>query len=538
MLRQAAGQRVDTPDIGKEIKAMKQIYNPYMPSFEYVPDGEPHVFGDRIYLYGSHDRFGGVHFCLNDYVCYSAPVSDLTDWRYEGVIYRKDQDPRNQNIPADAPPNRPASGLEAEGEDSLNPPGVHAMWAPDVVKGHDGRFYLYYCLDFLNGIGVAVCDTPAGKYEFLGFVRHEDGTVLGEREGDLMQFDPGVFLDEDGSVYLYSGNGPRHPEHRGDGHGSQVMTLCEDMLTLRTEPRHLLPNLHESVGTDFEGHAFFEASSIRRIRGKYYFVYSSVQSHELCYAVSDRPDGGYVYGGTLVDIGDVFLEGRKEQDAVNCLGNTHGGIECCEGQWYVFYHRQTNRTNFARQGCAEKIYFDAEGRIAQAEVTSCGLNKGPLEGRGTYPAAICCHLTKRGKAVFSHPRDMGMEYPYLTQDMRDAEPTPELLERDKVLPVQYVRNLLDGALIGYKYFAFQGMRGLRIKCRGKADGKFAVMTGTEGPVWGEIPVVLDTAAWTELEAGVRIPDGVSALYLQYFGEGAPDMITFTILAGEQTHPAA
>ena len=50
---------------------MKQVYNPYLPSYEYVPDGEPHAFGDRIYLYGSHDRFNGGFFCLNDYVCYS-----------------------------------------------------------------------------------------------------------------------------------------------------------------------------------------------------------------------------------------------------------------------------------------------------------------------------------------------------------------------------------------------------------------------------------------------------------------------------------
>ena len=72
----------------------------------------------------------------------------------------------------------------------LNPPGIHALWAPDVVKGPDGRYYLYYCLDFLPEIGVAVCDTPAGSYEYLGLVRHKDGTVLGKGEDDLSQFDP------------------------------------------------------------------------------------------------------------------------------------------------------------------------------------------------------------------------------------------------------------------------------------------------------------------------------------------------------------
>ena len=68
--------------------------NPYLPEYEYIPDGEPHVFGDRIYLYGSQDHFGGKIFCLGDYISYSASVTDLTKWRYEGVIYTKTQDPR------------------------------------------------------------------------------------------------------------------------------------------------------------------------------------------------------------------------------------------------------------------------------------------------------------------------------------------------------------------------------------------------------------------------------------------------------------
>ena len=56
---------------------MKQVFNPYLPAGEYIPDGEPHVFGNRVYVYGSHDRFNAAIFCVNDYVCYSAPVDDL-----------------------------------------------------------------------------------------------------------------------------------------------------------------------------------------------------------------------------------------------------------------------------------------------------------------------------------------------------------------------------------------------------------------------------------------------------------------------------
>ena len=126
-----------------------QVFNPYLPGNDYIPDGEPYIFGDRIYVYGSHDKYDGVLFCWNDYVCYSAPLEDLSNWRYEGVIYKKKQDPSNRL-------------------------GVRLLFAPDVTKGKDGRYYLYYALDFLGKMGVAVCDTPAGEYQFLGYVHYNN----------------------------------------------------------------------------------------------------------------------------------------------------------------------------------------------------------------------------------------------------------------------------------------------------------------------------------------------------------------------------
>ncbi len=63
----------------------KQIYNPFLPINVYIPDGEPHVFGNRVYLYGSHDKEGGDRFCMLDYEVWSAPISDLSDWTCEGI---------------------------------------------------------------------------------------------------------------------------------------------------------------------------------------------------------------------------------------------------------------------------------------------------------------------------------------------------------------------------------------------------------------------------------------------------------------------
>lgn len=498
------------------------IYNPYLPTFEYIPDGEPHVFDGRIYLYGSHDRFHGADFCLNDYVSYSADVHDLTDWRYEGVIFRKAQDPRNQD-PADLPERTIKHAATPVRPEDLNPEGVHAMWAPDVVKGLDGRYYLYYCLDVLPEIGVAVCDSPAGQYEFLGFVRHADGTRLGCREGDLVQFDPGIFIDDDQKIYLYSGNAARYREFWDGKHASQVMQLEEDMLTLKTEPKKLLPDVTESEGTGYEGHEFFEASSIRKINGTYYFVYSSVQSHELCYAISDRPDEGYRFGGTLVDIGDVFRDGREEKDAVNCLGNTHGGIERAGDRWFVFYHRQTNRTNYSRQACAEEIFFDADGSIRQVEVTSRGLNDGPLPAVGSYPASACCHLTAKNGAVLSIPSVMKADYPYLTQDDPDLEPAADRIEEDRRIPVQYVANLQDGSTVGYKYFRFDRVSQITLTIRGEAKGEIEVRTQREGACLGRISVDTNSREWIPVSSSVGIPDGVSGMYLTYRGAGRLDM---------------
>ena len=99
-------------------KSMKhQAMNPYLPAWEYIPDGEPYVFGDRVYLYGSHDMYNGFVFCMGDYMGWSAPVDDLSDWRCEGVIYPRTADPMNAD-------------------------GIMCLYAPDVTRGPDGRYYL------------------------------------------------------------------------------------------------------------------------------------------------------------------------------------------------------------------------------------------------------------------------------------------------------------------------------------------------------------------------------------------------------------
>ena len=479
----------------------QQVFNPFLPSWEYVPDGEPHIFGDRVYVYGSHDHFGAPMFCVNNYVCWSAPVDDLSDWRYEGVIYRKTQDPGN-------------------------PFGIRSLYAPDVTRGPDGKYYLYYAFDFLGEMGVAVCDTPAGQYEFYGKVHFKDGKVWGKRNGEPFPFDPGVLTDADGRVYLYSGFATKVPFlasrcHNLTNDGGVVLELEQDMVTIKTGPELLFP-IKGKEGA-FRDHAFFEASSIRKVDDKYCFVYSSEHNHELCYAMSDSPKGPFAYGGTLVDLGNLYLDGNTdEKNATNYLGNTHGGMLEIDGQWYIFYHRQTNRSSYARQACAEKLMRTSDGGFRQAEVTSCGLNQGPLKGIGKYEARIACNLWSKegtGRYDCSNRKRVFANHPYFTQSGGDREENGD----------QYIANMRDGAVAGFKYFNMEGADNISVEVRGKAKGIMQVSDhGDFTDICASIPVQLDRKLIKREKGRLKIRTGVRPLYFRYLGEGSLDFISFEI----------
>lgn len=475
----------------------KQAYNPYLPSYEYVPDGEPRVFGNRVYVYGSHDRFGGDRFCEGDYVCWSAPVDDLGDWRYEGVIYPANRDP-------------------------INPEGKMQLFAPDAVRGPDGRYYLYYSLNGSTVVSVAVCDTPAGDFQFYGYVQRPDGTPYGSKEGDVSSFDPGVLVDGE-QVYLYTGFAPGpgwlydmlSQSHRRM-EGAYCTQLEPDMKTVRREPVLIAPSVWREAGTGFEGHAFFEASSIRKIGERYYFVYSSILSHELCYAVSQRPNGDFRFGGTLVSIGDLGLDGNRE--AVNYTGNTHGGMVELGGQWYIFYHRQTNKQCCARQGCAEPITIRPDGSIPQVEVTSCGLNGGPLAGTGCYEARIACNLGFREPSfgyIAAHEPDT--LHPYFTQSGCDREGSPD----------QYIANMSQGAWCGFKYFDFHGQTSMTVTTRGTGNGELLVSTSRKEPPFARIPIA-PSESWSESRISFPALHGTLPLFFTFQGEGAMDFQSFEV----------
>ena len=413
----------------------KQAVNPYMPSWEYVPDAEPHVVGDRVYVYGSHDIFNGLNFCLGDYVCWSAPVDDLGNWRYEGCIYKREQDPA-------APRIRLTNGLAA----------------PDMVQGPDGRFYLYYFMGGTKMISVAVCDEPAGKYEFYGYVKYSDGIAIGKKN-EPFQFDPGIFMDDDGKMYLYTGFALAGNPILLDGskpteHGPMCFELDpSDMLTVLNGPSYIgVAGEKESIGTPYEGHSFLEASSMRKFNGTYYFIYSTMNSHELCYATSDSPVKGFQYGGILVSNGDVGLEGVPDVKHARCnTGNTHGSIIELNGKYFVFYHRHSNRKQSSRQA---------------------------------------------GK---------------------DRESGPD----------QYIANMCDGALAGFKYFDLSETKEISVTIKGHAEGTLYVRTSENGEAIAEISIS-PSKELREFSSDIHVSGNKEALFFVFEGKGSFDFISFTL----------
>ena len=286
-----------------------------------------------------------------------------------------------------------------------------------------------------------------------------------------------------------------------------VAELMPDMITLKEEPHPLIPGGHHTKGTGFEGHGFFEASSIRKINGTYYFVYSSHRSHELCYATSKYPDRDFTYGGTIISNGDIGLDGRKTP--VYTLGNNHGGILQVEDDFYIFYHRQTNGTEASRQGCAEKIQIEPDGSIAQVEITSCGLNGEPLQAKGSYPAGIACYLTDPSTMDSINYSD-----PVMKEQVRVTE------QQNQV----YITGIKDGAVVGYKYFEFQGREQLLLELRGDFAGTITVSTDEVGEeVIGFVEQSVEEKQWNLINIPLQTVAGRSALYLHFKGEGSLDL---------------
>ena len=324
--------------------------NPYLPRWEYIPDGEPRVFGDRVYIYGSHDKAGNAQFCDNVLKCWSAPVDNPTEWVCHGDIFRvgrtRDYDKPDTDYTQD----------------------TSKLFAPDVVE-KDGKYYLFAYIESLPGC-VAVSDRPEGPFEFLSTFKCYDEKAF---NGGIF-IDPGVLVDDDGRVYIYCGFQKAEMAELNPDNMSEVIegSIKEDFIPIEPRPED---------GFDVNGKLFFEAASPRKVGDTYYMIYSPNDCPNLAYATSDSPTGPFKYRGNIVDSGTDYPG-----------GNNHGSIMNVNGQWYIFYHRMTNGTIMSRRGCVEKIEILPDGTIPKVETTCQGFG-GPLNPYQITDADLACVLT-------------------------------------------------------------------------------------------------------------------------------------------------
>lgn len=468
---------------------MKEILrsaNPYLPLWEHIPDGEPRVFeyrGEkRLYVYGSHDT-EKTAYCGRDQVVWSAPLDDLTDWTYHGVCYTA----TNGSI----------------------------LYAPDVVQKGD-TFYLYAAENQGGRIVVASSKDPAGPFT------DPVETKLG--------FDPGILVDDDGRVYAYWGFCSCY-----------CAELEEDMATIkegtfRAHPIGHVPDpWNENADTahiDLRD-AFFEASSPRKINGKYVYVYSKrcvtpmpeLGVYEdnngfLSYKWSDSPLDGYQDGGDISFNGGEILklpDGSGQQ--TYRWGNNHGGLVEINGQWYIFYHRHTGTDEFARQGMIEPVdiaigkngkiyigditYINGEPVSSKpVEMTSSGASVNGIDAYKIISAGYACHISPLHQAYIKP-----------VYEQIDGISAP-------------IVNIKDGTTAGFRYLQFGETSPKSVTVTARVKGQMSVRVRADS-YRGKVIADADLSGGGQgipLNCGII---GKRAIYFEFYGNGEAEFESFT-----------
>ena len=314
----------------------------------YTADPSAHVFNGKIYIYPSHDIDAGdafddlgSHFAMEDYHVLSmdTPNSEAVD---NGMALHVN-----------------------------NVPWAHKqMWAPDAAE-KDGSYYLYFPAKGHDGIfriGVAVSNDPTGPF-----------TPQPEAIKGSFSVDPAVFKDDDGSYYMYFGGiwgGQLQrwrtgtfkseqaespvaflPEDNEPALCAKVAKLSNDLLEFAEAPKDvvILDEHGNPLLNGDKDRRFFEASWMHKYKGKYYFSYSTGDTHFICYAIGDDPYGPFTYAGRILE---------------PVVGWTsHHSICEFEGKWYLFYHDSSlsNGVTHLRSVKVTELEYDANGKIKTIE---------------------------------------------------------------------------------------------------------------------------------------------------------------------------
>ena len=216
--------------------------------------------------------------------------------------------------------------------------------------------------------------------------------------------------------------------------------------------------------------------------------------------MSRYPDRDFVWKGPIHCTSDIGINGDKNlAHAKYPFGNNHGGLVEINGQWYIFDHRMTNGSIFARQGVAEPVEIYENGTIRMVEATSQGLY---------------------GKAAGA----------WVTQDGPDYEPAdPKNPGKDPwPAPQSFVHVQKKTVLIGYKYFDLEKNSEITLRSRGKGSGEIEILTDPEGPVLASVPI-RPSADWADGSVALTLPSvGKTALFFRCMVKGGCDLLEFTL----------
>ena len=284
----------------------------YLFPADYMADPSAHVFDGRIYIYPSHDRDAqhaendnGDHFSMRDY-----------------HVLRLDGDPMTCEATD--------CGRVLDVDDI--PWASRQLWDNDVVE-RDGRYYMVFCCKDKSGVfrlGVATSDSPEGPFQ------PEPDPIRGS-----YSIDPCLLKDDDGEVYCYFGGiwggqlqcyknnelveSPTLPKGTERAICPRVARMTADTLQFAELPRKVL--ILDEHGQPMQAenpHHFFEASWVVKDQGRYVFIYSTGDTHLICYAVGQSPFGPFHYQGVLLD---------------PVVGwTTHSSLCRYRGKWYLFHH--------------------------------------------------------------------------------------------------------------------------------------------------------------------------------------------------------
>jgi GH43 family beta-xylosidase len=286
---------------------------------QFTADPSARVFGNRVYVYPSHDilavegkgRVGW--FCMEDYHVFSS--ANLSDWTDHGMIVTQNKVPWVR-------------------------PDSYSMWAPDCIE-RDGKYYFYFptaardTITYGSGftIGVAVADKPEGPFV------PEATPIKGVRG-----IDPNVFIDKDGQAYLYWSAGNIYAAKLK----SNMRELDSEVKTLAELPTKGLK----------EGPYMLERNGI------YYLTYPHVENkiERLEYAIADNPLGPFKVTGVVMD-----------ESASGCWTNHHSIFQFRD-QWYLFYHDRDYSPRFdkARSIRLDSLFFNNDGTIRKVIPTLRG----------------------------------------------------------------------------------------------------------------------------------------------------------------------